>query len=242
MTSASGRAAHSLAQHQPGDGEAGRLGLGEQLGAGSEGIRLPGAVVGRGVAADLLLIADEAAADREIGPLGDLHAVGVEGAEGQRVGMLRGPLGHRPEDIARLVEDDDRLAAAERKGLLGADPAQASPRRRPGSRVAGSKPARPRITARSVAWPRPVSAREPYRTVSTRAVRVSAAAPARRPTNRPAAIIGPMVCELDGPTPCLKRSKTLTVMRPRASSSAAGGPYLGRSLAPIRNSSTARAH
>ncbi len=85
-----------------------------------------------------------------------------------------------------------------------------------GSSVSGRKPARPRITARSVAWPLPVKASEPWRRHSSRAtgpapgILSSPAASFSR--KRPAATIGPMVCELDGPTPILKISKMLRNM------------------------------
>src|ERR1700735_3637407 len=45
-----------------------------------------------------------------------------------------------------------------------------------------------------------------------RRVRETSPAASRRSTKRKAARIGPTVCELDGPMPILKRSKTLTVM------------------------------
>jgi hypothetical protein len=79
------------------------------------------------------------------------------------------------------------------------------------SMVSGLKPSRPSRMARSVQWPRPVSASEPYSCADTCAVRSSS--PAGRAAHEArAAFIGPMVCELDGPMPILKMSKTLKLM------------------------------
>ena len=93
-----------------------------------------------------------------------------------------------------------------------------APRRRAAaSKSAGSKPARPRITARSVAWPLPVKARLPCSRQPSRAGSPepgTRSAPARSGSRkRPAATIGPMVCEDEGPTPTLKMSKTLRNIR-----------------------------
>ena len=53
---------------------------------------------------------------------------------------------------------------------------------------------------------------EPYRVERTRATARMCPSRASRCTNRRAARMGPTVCELDGPMPILKRSKTPTAM------------------------------
>ena len=81
-----------------------------------------------------------------------------------------------------------------------------------GSIVSGASPIRPRMTPRSVPWPLPVAPSEPYsstRTLATCGISPSASRPE---ANISAARIGPTVCELDGPMPILKRSKTETAM------------------------------
>ena len=86
-----------------------------------------------------------------------------------------------------------------------------------GSTVSGEAPSRPASTARSVPWPIPVSASEPYRRTATSAVCPSSPSRLSPSTNSRAARIGPMVWELDGPMPTLKMSNTLSVMsQPRA--------------------------
>ena len=86
-------------------------------------------------------------------------------------------------------------------------------RPRPGRRSPASRPERPRTTALSVAWPRPVKASEPSSVTSTLATRASAPARARPAAKAAAAFIGPTVCDDDGPTPILKSSKTLIMAR-----------------------------
>ena len=76
------------------------------------------------------------------------------------------------------------------------------------SAVSGAIPASPRITARSVMCPLPVSASEPCSSTSIRVARPSSLSPSSTRKRR-AATIGPMVCELDGPMPTLKMSRTL---------------------------------
>ena len=67
------------------------------------------------------------------------------------------------------------------------------------------------MTALSVAWPLPVKASEPNSVTSTRAARATAPSDASPAAKAAAAFIGPTVCEDDGPTPILKRSKTLII-------------------------------
>src|SRR3984885_10221092 len=78
-----------------------------------------------------------------------------------------------------------------------------------GSTASGASPRRPRRMARSVAWPMPVRASEPYRSTVTVAVfsRRDEAASSR--VKRRAARMGPTVWELEGPIPILKSSKRL---------------------------------
>src|SRR5262249_19063348 len=74
-----------------------------------------------------------------------------------------------------------------------------------GSIVSQRAPSSPRAIARSVAWPFPVQASELKSSAVTRTAKGSLARTLAR--KRSAAIIGPMVCELDGPIPTLKSSK-----------------------------------
>ena len=61
----------------------------------------------------------------------------------------------------------------------------------------------------SLPWPCPVQASEPNSSTVIRAGDIVATASSSR--NIPAAIIGPTVCELDGPMPILNRSKALII-------------------------------
>jgi hypothetical protein len=64
----------------------------------------------------------------------------------------------------------------------------------------------------SVACPKPVKASEPYNSTQTLATRARELPSAKTSlANRFAAIIGPTVCELDGPTPTLNKSNTLII-------------------------------
>ena len=78
-----------------------------------------------------------------------------------------------------------------------------------GCRLIARKPSR---TARSVPWPRPVRASEPYKFTCTRSTFSSRPCSASPRANRQAARMGPMVCELEGPTPILYRSKRLVIL------------------------------
>ena len=80
-----------------------------------------------------------------------------------------------------------------------------------GSMLAGSCPESPSRTARSVACPKPVRASDPYNSACTRSTLSSKPRLASSRTKRQAARMGPIVCELDGPTPILYRSKKLVV-------------------------------
>src|SRR5450755_4170059 len=66
--------------------------------------------------------------------------------------------------------------------------------------------------ARSVPWPMPVSASDPYSRTAISCVSERRPSRSSPSTKSCAARIGPMVCELDGPTPILKMSNTLKVM------------------------------
>jgi para-aminobenzoate synthetase/4-amino-4-deoxychorismate lyase len=59
----------------------------------------------------------------------------------------------------------------------------------------------------------PVRASDPYSSTRTLSVRSSIAFCESASTKRHAAVIGPIVCELEGPTPILKRSKTLVTKK-----------------------------
>ncbi len=75
-----------------------------------------------------------------------------------------------------------------------------------GSTVSGVWPDRPSRMATSVAWPLPVKAREPNSSQRTWVGGETAVASSAKVR---AARMGPTVCELDGPTPMVKRSLTL---------------------------------
>src|ERR1700733_4350465 len=81
-----------------------------------------------------------------------------------------------------------------------------------GSMVSGCPPSSPASTARSVPLPAPVRASEPYSRTAISLVACSNPSRRRLSANSRAARIGPMVCELDGPIPTLKMSKTLRLM------------------------------
>jgi hypothetical protein len=70
----------------------------------------------------------------------------------------------------------------------------------------------PSSTAVSLPWPLPVAPSEPKSSHFTRAVLASRPSAASRSVNIRAARIGPTVCELLGPMPILKRSKTEMAM------------------------------
>ena len=72
--------------------------------------------------------------------------------------------------------------------------------------------ASPRITARSVACPLPVQAREPSSVTVTFAVAARWPAVLRLRPNDKAASIGPTVWDDDGPMPILKSSNTPTML------------------------------
>ena len=73
----------------------------------------------------------------------------------------------------------------------------------------GNSPLKPSSTARSVPCPCPVSASDPYRFASTRAAFSSKPSERSPATNAAAALIGPTVCELEGPIPILNISNKL---------------------------------
>src|SRR5699024_1410324 len=74
--------------------------------------------------------------------------------------------------------------------------------------VSGAHPARPKITARSVAWPLPVAESEPRSSVCT-----LAGACGKDSIKAFAARMGPTVWEDEGPTPTEKMSMTLMVTK-----------------------------
>ena len=134
-----------------------------------------------------------------------------------RAGLDRAQQAAEIEQMRHFLEIDD-VGPGERQ----AQPWRIRARRgstSSGSMRSGRQPSRPSITALSVPCPLPVAPSEPYS--STRTPRTAASAPvrARRAAKRLAAIIGPTVCELEGPMPILNRSKALTFiwrfLRPR---------------------------
>ena len=154
---------------------------------------------------------DEAAADRVVAcGWQQLGAVGVEGGEAHAVGV----------EGQRLAAVEHEVARSRRRRSVrppsSVQPACSSRMRRQQrrDRVDVDRvrlvPSRPSSTALSLPWPLPVAPSEPY---SSRARAPRAPARRRAPgaarTAR-AARIGPTVCELLGPMPILKRSKTLT--------------------------------
>ena len=146
---------------QLGDAEAGRLGARQELGGGAEGMRAP-------------------AARRRRAAGGRARA---RSARSRRRSNSRSPAGAgcRPRPRPRARGRWRGRGAPARSRRRGRAPASKASSGRPGGRDAagrrrcapaprrraaaskspGSKPARPRITARSVAWPLPVKARLP---------------------------------------------------------------------------------
>ena len=141
-------------------------------------------------------------------------AVLVARDEAERVGMARRRVDDVEDDRPLRVEAD-RPPPAKRQAVRSADARRQARRRHSRSMVSGSRPQRPRTTARSVAWPRPVKASEPNSVTSTLATRAIAPDSASPAAKAAAAFIGPTVCEDDGPTPILNRSKTLIMAGPR---------------------------
>src|SRR5690554_1165578 len=72
----------------------------------------------------------------------------------------------------------------------------------------GSAPLKPSIIARSVACPIPVNDREPYKSTEIPVILSKMFRSFNSAIKRSAALHGPNVCELDGPTPIFNISKT----------------------------------
>src|SRR5215213_2721330 len=81
-----------------------------------------------------------------------------------------------------------------------------------GSTTSGRSPIKPSATAGMLPWPLPVAPSDPNSSTETRLAEASVPSSASPRANLSAAIIGPTVCELDGPMPILNRSKTLSAM------------------------------
>jgi hypothetical protein len=137
---------------------------------------------------------------------GSLGATGK--GHGSDKAVLLGLAGHEPDTVD--VDAIPSLLAAMRASLRMACSSCGIAST---STVSGSCPARPSSTALSLPWPLPVAPSEPYSSALTRAVRAMSPSCARRSANMRAARIGPTVCELLGPMPILKRSKTETAIR-----------------------------
>ncbi len=138
--------------HQACDGQARALRHRQQAFAGVEGIGHRRRNIVGTVAADLLFIADEAAADGEVAAPGHFGAGRVEGGEDQGVGVLLQPLSPSPDDVPLRIEGDVGVRAqpqapARRDGLQ---------RRLPGVGVHGG-----RSIARQAQDHRPVRAVAP---------------------------------------------------------------------------------
>ena len=149
----------------------------------------------------------EAAADRIEGALGENRPGRVERAKDHAVGVAG----------QRRPVDEDECRSSDRRRPPGWPIAASAASRRPAPRE-WSAPVRVDVVrrlageasaiARSVPWPLPVKASEPCRlTVIRRAAPAEGRQSSAR--KRRAATIGPTVCELDGPMPILKMSKTL---------------------------------
>src|SRR5829696_6265938 len=81
-----------------------------------------------------------------------------------------------------------------------------------GSTTSGRSPIKPSATAGMLPWPLPVAPSDPNSSTPTRRTEASVPSSASPRANLSAAIIGPTVCELDGPMPILNRSKTLSAI------------------------------
>ena len=155
---------------------------------------------------------DEAAAGRVVLLAMQHGAGGIERGETHAVRMLRQRLVAVKQQVERLVERDFVLATRRSRRCERI-------RSSVGSIAAGSSVSRP--VAFETQQYRPVgavpAARQRQRAVdlgADLARRARAAAESRRSsTNAAAAFIGPIVWELDGPTPILKMSRTLRFMR-----------------------------
>ena len=167
--------------------------------------------VGRDLVAD-----DEAAADRVVGARRSSAPVGVEGREAHAVGMERQRLA--------AVEDAGRASRRRRSraGRAAAAPCRRGSRRAAaGDRVdvdrvglVAGEPEQHRLVA-AVALAGGAERAVQLACTRARRRRAGPRAAAAARTAR-AARIGPTVCELDGPMPILKRSKTLTAIRSSA--------------------------
>ena len=154
----------------------------------------------------LVLGEHEAAADRVVRLLRDHRALGVHGGELQRVGVPG--VDDAGEQRDGVVVEGDGVAAREQHLAVGADllPADDGVLGVDGLRPVALEPEDDGVR-RAVADPGGAE-----RAVELHAhPRDPGSAPrsSSRATNRFAARIGPTVCELDGPIPMEKRSKTL---------------------------------
>lgn len=98
---------------------------------------------------------------------------------------------------------------------------------------AGAQPRRPMAIARSVACPLPVEASEPWRLTRICATAVAYCEAQSTSRKRQAAVIGPIVCDDDGPMPTLKTSKMLRNMsryRSHARAGRAAAVFMPRSV------------
>ena len=109
----------------------------------------------------------------------------------------------------RLGVESDLVAAGERQALVALHGSRRARGLSTGSTSSGISPMRPAMTAKSVPWP---CAGQGERAVELGAhARTAASTPLASSSRRKllAAVIGPTVCELEGPMPMRKTSKTL---------------------------------
>ena len=158
-----------------------------------------------------VLADDEAAADGVVRVLRHGPPVGVERRERHAVGVQRQRLAAVQHEV--LVLDEVDLVLAEQREPLASRGSRRGAPRPPAGRTAraarpsgrGGRPCRCRARG-------PVAPSEPKSCERTRATRSRTPSSRSRSAKSAAARIGPTVCELDGPMPIEKRSKTLSAM------------------------------
>jgi len=157
-----------------------------------------------------LLTDDKAATHRVIGPRQQFAALTVDGGKVQTVGVKRQRLCQEVQ-MRPLVERDAPSPQQAQRSMIGgcAGVAPRSLRRRRWPALRLPVLAGPLCHCRGPCRSRPASRGS---CTSTPVTRSSSPSPSSRRANSRAARIGPTVCELDGPIPILKRSKTLTAI------------------------------
>ena len=205
---------HFVGHDDVADAQAGFGGMGEQLVAGAERVthrRLVGDHDGVVVVGDLCVVEDEAPADGVEGALRHHRTAVIEGPKHHGVGVKSGLLVAMQDDVVGQAECDRMLA--EQRQLSGVGDGRDPVGRAVGVDRVGPLPHQAEGDGRdaAVALAGRAEGAEQFDGDPTR-VESSVPSCARPRTNRSAAIIGPTVCELDGPMPILNRSKTLRAM------------------------------